>query len=93
MYLEHPKSDFCRTALLDDHSLITSGIVCHDANASLIPTLDLGSGGRFKKTYELLNRRALNISTLYENRIFQSMGKIYTKYLIHTLNDVLYVKI
>ena len=52
--------------------------------------------GRFKNAYELLNLRALKISMLYKNRIFQCMGKIFcvefqrvplkfhTKYLTHT---------
>ena len=55
--------------------------------------------GRLKNTYELLNLRALKISILYKNEIFQCMGKIFcvefqrfplkfhTKYLIHTLKD------
>ena len=58
------------------------------------------SGGRFKNTYELLNLRALKISKLHKNYIFQCMGKIFcvefqrvplkfhTKYLTHTLKDV-----
>ena len=33
-------------------------------------------GGRFKNTYELLNLRALKISKLHKNHIFQCMGKI-----------------
>ena len=57
-------------------------------------------GGHFKNEYELLNLRALKISTLYKNHIFQCMGKIFcvefqrvplkfhTKYLTHTLKDV-----
>ena len=63
------------------------------------------SGGRFKNTDELLNLRALKISTLYKNHIFQCMGKIFcgefqrvplkfhTKYLTHTLNDVDFIHI
>ena len=59
-----------------------------------------GPGGRFKNAYELLNLRALKISMLYKNYIFQCMGKIFcvefqsvplkfhTKYLAHTLKDV-----
>ena len=55
----------------------------------------------FKNTYELLNPRALKISMLHKNCISQCMGKIFcmefqreplkfhTKYLIHTLKDVL----
>ena len=51
----------------------------------------------FKNIYELLNLRALKISTLYKNCIIQCMGKIFcvefqrfplkfhTKYLTHTL--------
>ena len=58
------------------------------------------AGGRFKNTYELLNPRALKISKLHKNHIFQCMGKIFcvefqrvplkfhTKYLTHTLKDV-----
>ena len=61
-------------------------------------------GGRFKNTYELLNPRALKISMLYKNRIFQCMGKIFcvefqrfplkfhTKYLIHRLKDMIFIK-
>ena len=60
-------------------------------------------GGRFKNTYELLNPRALKISMLYKNRIFQCMGKIFcvefqryplkfhSKYLTHTLKDVHFI--
>ena len=59
--------------------------------------------GRFKNTYELLNLRALKISMLYKNRIFQCMGKIFcvefqryplqfhSKYLTHTLKDVHFI--
>ena len=59
--------------------------------------------GRFKNTYELSNLRALKISTLYKNRIFQCMGKIFclefqrfplkfhSKYLAHTLKDVVFI--
>ena len=57
-------------------------------------------GGRFRNVFELLNLRALKISMLYKNHIFQCMGKIFcvafqrvplkfhTKYLTHTLKDV-----
>ena len=56
-----------------------------------------GPVGRFKNVYELLNLRALKISMLYKNHIFQCMGKIFCvkfqrvplkfhiKYLTHTL--------
>ena len=62
-------------------------------------------GGRFKNTYELLNLRALKISKLHKNHIFQCMGKIFcvefqrvplkfhTKYLTHTLKDVDFINI
>ena len=62
-------------------------------------------GGRFKNAYELLNLRALKISKLHKNHIFQSMGKIFcvefqrvplkfhTKYLTHTLKDVDFIHI
>ena len=39
--------------------------------------LTLRAWGRFKNAYELLNLRALKISTLYKNHIFQYMGKIF----------------
>ena len=57
-------------------------------------------GERFKNVFELLNLRALKISMLGQNHIFQCMGKMFcvefqrvplkfrTKYLTHTLNDV-----
>ena len=63
------------------------------------------AGGRFKNTYELLNLRALKISKLHKNHIFQCMGKIFcvefqrvplkfhTKYLTHTLKDVDFIHI
>ena len=66
---------------------LPSNNTCHDP------------GGRFKKAYELLNLRALKISVLYKNHIFQCMGKIccvefqrvplkfHTKYLTHTLKE------
>ena len=62
-------------------------------------------GGRFNNTYELLNLRALKISKLHKNHIFQCMGKIFcvefqrvplkfhTKYLTHTLKDVDFIHI
>ena len=63
-------------------------------------SISIGSGGRFKNAYELLNLRALKISMVYKNHIFQCMGKIFcvefqrvplkfhTKYLTHTLKDI-----
>ena len=62
-------------------------------------------GGHFKNTYELLDLRALKISKLHKNHIFQCMGKIFcvefqrvplkfhTKYLTHTLKDVDFIHI
>ena len=38
---------------------------------------NIDQGGRFKNIYELLNPRALKISMLYKNRIFQCMAKIF----------------
>ena len=61
-------------------------------------------GGRFKNIYKLLNPRALKISMLYKNYIFQCRGKIFcvefqrvplkfhTKYLTHTLKDVYFIR-
>ena len=62
-----------------------------------------GLGGRFKDTYELLNLTALKVSSLYKNRIFQCMGKVfcvefqrvplkfYPKYLAHAFKDVFFI--
>ena len=56
-------------------------------------------GGVLKNEYGVLNLRALKISMLYKNHIFQCMGKLFcvefprvplkfhTKYLTHTLKD------
>ena len=58
---------------------------------------DVGSGGHFKNTYELLNLTALKFSPVNKIHIFQCMGKIFcvefqryplqfhTKYLTHIL--------
>ena len=78
-----------------------SGVCCfilqHVYPVTVVTTL---SGGHFKNTFELLNLRALKVSHMYENCIFQCMGKIFcvefqryplkfhTKYLTHTLKDV-----
>ena len=75
----------------------------------VIPVLSQDSvsspGGRFKKTYELLNPRALKISPVNKIHIFECMGKIFcvefqryplkfhTKYLTHTLKDVDFIQI
>ena len=62
------------------------------------------SGGRFKNTYELLNLRALKFSYVNKIHIFQCMGKIFcvefqryplkfhTKYLTHTLKDMIFMQ-
>ena len=59
--------------------------------------------GRFKNAYELLNLRALKISMLYKNHIFQYMGmifcvefqrvpsKLHRNYLTDTLKGVVFV--
>ena len=61
-------------------------------------------GGRFKNTYELLNLRALKFSLVNKIHIFQCMGKIFcmefqryplkfhTKYLTHTLKDMIFMQ-
>ena len=63
-----------------------------------------GPGGRFKNTYELLNLRALKFSYVKKIHIFQCMGKIFcvefqryplkfhTKYLTHTLKDMIFMR-
>ena len=63
------------------------------------------SGGRFKNTYELLNLSALKFSHVNKIHIFQCMGKIYcvefqryplkfhTKYLTHTLKDMIFIQL
>ena len=87
----------------DPCSLESVALWFHLHSCHVLPTCALNSlrtGGRFKKAYELLNLRALKISMLYKNHIFQCMGKIFcvefqryplkfhTKYLTHTLKDV-----
>ena len=61
-----------------------------------------GSGGRFKKAYELLNLRAPKISHVNKMHIFQYMDKIFCvesqreplkfhiKYLIDTLKNTIF---
>ena len=68
------------------------------------PSTKIGTGGRFKNAYELLNLRALKISMLYKNHIFQCMSmifcvefqglplKFHTKYHTHTLKDVDFIR-
>ena len=77
-------------------------------NSKLHPCVGLhhnrwSPGGCFKNAYELLNLRALKISMLYTNHIFQCMGKIFcveflrvplkfhAKYLTYTLKDVHFI--
>ena len=54
------------------------------------------SGGRFKNAYELLNLRALKISMLYKNHIFQCIGKIFCvefqKYLWNSTQNILPIR-
>ena len=51
------------------------------------------AGGRFKNTYELLNLRALKSPPVNKIHIFQCMDKIFhTKYLTHTLKDMVLVQ-
>ena len=69
-------------------------MACPQAGGTPLP------GEHFKNTYELLNLRALKISMLYENHIFQCMSKIFcvefqrvplkfhTKYHTQTLKNV-----
>ena len=61
-------------------------------------------GGHFKNTYELLNLRALKFSPANKIHIFQCMSKIFcvefqryplkfhTKYLTHTLKDMIFIQ-
>ena len=74
-------------------------------NLFVATVMTVKTGGRFKNTYELLNLKALKISKLHKNHIFQCMGKIFcvefqrvplkfhTKYLTHTLKDVDFIHI
>ena len=67
-------------ALLYMCELYMSGILASlkSTNRYLhIKTCVSETGGRFKNTYELLNLRALKISILHKNYIFQCMGKIF----------------
>ena len=66
-------------------------------------SMDILPGGRFKNTNELLNLRALKFSPVNKIHLFQCMGKIFcvefqryplkfhTKYLTHTLKDMIFV--
>ena len=62
-------------------------------------------GGRLKNTYELLNLRALKFLPVNKIHIFQCMGKIlcvefqrffplkfHTKYLTHTMKDMIFIQ-
>ena len=63
-----------------------------------------GCGGHFKNTYELLNLRALKFSPLNEIYLSQCKGKIFcvefqryhlkvhSKYLTHTLKDMIFIQ-
>ena len=78
-------------------SLRTLKVIQHFVQAT-------NTGGRFKNTYELLNLRALKISPVNKIHIFQCMSKIFcvefqryplkfhTKYLTHTLNDMIFTQ-
>ena len=80
--------------------LIKSYTFCRSINYFPLLWTQNWPGGVLKNTYELLNLRALKISKLHKNHIFQCMGKIFcvefqrvplkfhTKYLTHTLKDV-----
>ena len=71
---------------------------------ALAPSITRPPGGRFKNTYELLNLRALKFSYVNKIHIFQCMGKIFcvefqryplkfhTKYLTHTLKDMIFIQ-
>ena len=98
--------------LEDDSDLLEICQIQIDNNSALVQVMGWPSsltytspGERFKNTYELLNLRALKISKLHKNHIFQCMGKIFcvefqrvplkfhTKYLTHTLKDVDFIHI
>ena len=64
--------------------------------------MNKGPGRRLKNAHELLNPRALKISMLYKNQIFQCIGifcvefqrvplKLHTKYFAHTLKNVAFM--
>ena len=88
---------FCIGLLVSIHSCSRSHL---DFTQPPFPMVSV-SRGRFKNTYELLNLRALKFSPVNKTRIFQCMGKIFwvefqryplkfhTKYLTHTLKDVI----
>ena len=54
-----------------------SGCIVLTATRNCPTLLVEDPGGRFKNNYELLNLRALKISMLYKNHIFQCTGKIF----------------
>ena len=57
--------------------ILQNNLTCWELTFIHLPVTLLSSGGRFKNTYELLNLRALKISKLHKNHIFQCMGKIF----------------
>ena len=75
-----------------------------DENSTRLTLPAQRPGRHFKNTYELLNLRALKISMSYKNHIFQCMGQIFcvefqryplkfhTKYLTHTLKDIIFIQ-
>ena len=96
-----PAMKLCLSLLPSAVTPMISSFFCEcrkQSYAYLVQTIR--PGGHFKNAYELLNLRALKISMLYKNHIFQCMGKIFcvefqrvplkfhTKYLSHTLKDV-----
>ena len=79
-------------------------ILLHNGKSELYAIPKCAPGGRFKKTYELFNLRALKISPVNKIHIFQCMGKIFcvefqryplkfhTKYLTYTLKDTIFIQ-
>ena len=73
-------------------------------NTGIVDIYTWSPGGRFKNTYELLNLRALKFQYVNKIHIFQCMGKIFcvefqryplkfhTKYLTHTLKDMIFMQ-
>ena len=73
-------------------------------NLAVLPSILWVPRGRFKNTYELLNQRALKFSYVNKIHIFRCVGKIFcvefqryplkfhTKYLTHTLKDMIFMQ-
>ena len=91
----------CPGQIIPNAQLYRKTKASHDPSGKVT---DMGLGGRFKNTYELLNLRALKFSPVKKIHVFQCIGKIFCvefqryplkfhiKYLTHTLKDIIFIQ-